>query len=351
MKASLVLVVLHVLNALVVLNANKTNTSSCSWTSGQTHFNQHGNMNILLISRDMFLKHSANYIWKLEMWKYDQSLQIYNNVASASSLQISDIESMHSENEIIRVLQSNFVTSSNESKSNFNTKLLIINTCTFTNKFPFKQATFRLLKNCKVVLMISTPSFNRSCNIENRVWIGNVVCDQLFWDNKQEDSPTSHPNHIVQLRQLFCPMLQSAIAGTHFDGKFVTSFPWHRHAFGVIEALLAQMGKVGDDAADEQVGRAVHNALNSPPHCCQLNLSTISWTVTSYFCFFSLLLFNNKYYFFACYLLIENTYGAMQWQAMLMKVLLNWITSTTNEYYIHFVACSAIGALRLHGIR
>ncbi|ETO00790.1 hypothetical protein RFI_36650 [Reticulomyxa filosa] len=246
MKSSLVLVVLHVLNGLVVLNANKTNTSSCSWASGQTHFNQHGNMNILLISRDMFLKHSANYIWKLEMWKYDQSLQIYNNVASASSLQISDIESMPSENEIIRVLQSNFVTSSNQSKSNFNTKLLIINTCTFTNKFTFKQAAFRyiimigrikkkmimkkkkedywrvlivcivyvfyfkrvffkknknnrLLKNCKVVLMISTPSFNRSCNIENRVWIGNVVCDGTTNKKTATNITCSHDRFIFKV--------------------------------------------------------------------------------------------------------------------------------------------------------
>ncbi|ETN97174.1 hypothetical protein RFI_40356 [Reticulomyxa filosa] len=220
MKSSLVLMVLHVLSAFVVLlNANKTNTRSCSWTSGQTYFNQHGRTNILLVSCDMSLKHSANYMWKLKTWKYDQGPQMCNNVASKSSLQISNIESIQSENEIVRVLQSNFVNNPNQSKNNIqvhnndrtNKKKMVMK----KNKreiidfvycvcilFFKKNKNNRLLKICKVELMTSTPPSNRCCNSEYRVWIGDSVCDQLFWSQRGNKQEANH-QYYLQPRQIY----------------------------------------------------------------------------------------------------------------------------------------------------
>ncbi|ETN98738.1 hypothetical protein RFI_38749 [Reticulomyxa filosa] len=329
MELSLVLVILHVLSAFVVLlNANKANASSCSWTSGQTHFKQHGRTNILLVSCDMLIKHSTNYMCKLKMLKYDQDLQICNNVASKSSLQISNIESMQSENEIIRVLQNNFVHNNDRTnKKKYHEKKGSI---TYIKRYEVDSIDCVLLKICKVELMISTPSSNRSCNSEYRVWTGDSVCDRQFWSqhvatNKKQTTNTicsydrfifnvllskTYPKHNftsksycatlptilsnavmlspftsfflfkkqankqankIRLCEYKVPLLNgkkndilgmivqpAAIAGANFDEKFVICFPWQRYAFCVIEALLAQMGKMGYNASDEQVGRGTH---------------------------------------------------------------------------------------------
>ncbi|ETO20812.1 hypothetical protein RFI_16405 [Reticulomyxa filosa] len=150
MKSSLVL--MHVINAFVLLNASKINTSDCSGTNGQTHFSQHSDMNILLTSCDTLLKQSANYMWKLKMWKCEQCLQIYNNVVNASSVQISNNESISLENEIVRVLQSNFVTNQKQSKNSLYKKILSMNKLLSissisptTYKWTFKEATLRYI--------------------------------------------------------------------------------------------------------------------------------------------------------------------------------------------------------------
>ncbi|ETO12097.1 hypothetical protein RFI_25279, partial [Reticulomyxa filosa] len=196
----------------------------------------------------------------------------------------------------------------------------------------------RLLKKCKVELMISTQSSNRSINSDDRVWIGDLACDQLFWAQRRNAKKSSHKYYLrsryiyfrciaVQSKRApmqtlsktkfkfksYCPtshaivqccnivrlrdvvakwkmkgqcilgmiVQPAAIAGTNFDGKFVISFPWHRHAFGVIEALLAQMGKMGYNAADEQVGRDTcshqsnyfwNNELNSPSNLLSIEV-------------------------------------------------------------------------------
>ncbi|ETN97314.1 hypothetical protein RFI_40217 [Reticulomyxa filosa] len=106
MKALLVLMVLHVSNAFVVLSsASEMNTSNCSWTNSQRYFTQHINMNILALSRNMLL----NHLWKFETLAYGQFLQLCNNIASASSLQISNNELMQSTNDIIRLALQNVI--------------------------------------------------------------------------------------------------------------------------------------------------------------------------------------------------------------------------------------------------
>ncbi|ETO02164.1 hypothetical protein RFI_35273, partial [Reticulomyxa filosa] len=95
MKVSLVLVTLHVLNVFAMtLN---TSESSTSVTNKQKHFNQHINMNVMATSRDKLL----NNMWKLETLTHEQCLKLCNNMASASSLQISNNELMQSTNKII----------------------------------------------------------------------------------------------------------------------------------------------------------------------------------------------------------------------------------------------------------
>ncbi|ETO06413.1 hypothetical protein RFI_30983 [Reticulomyxa filosa] len=125
MKSSLVLVVLHVLNVFVVmLNKSETNTSG---TNRQKHFNRYINMDILTTSCDMLFNRSINNVWKLEMWNCEQSLQLYNNMASVSSLQISKNESMQSTNQIIRIFQSTPSANIKQSKKNRHSKTSTIN--------------------------------------------------------------------------------------------------------------------------------------------------------------------------------------------------------------------------------
>ncbi|ETO31039.1 hypothetical protein RFI_06081 [Reticulomyxa filosa] len=122
MKALLVLVAMHVLNVFIVtLHTSERNTSNCSWTNTQKHFNQYNNMNILAMPCDMLL----NHLWKLEKWEFEQSLPLSNNITSTSSLQISNNELIQSTN-IIRIFQSTLFADSNQFKKNWHSKTLII---------------------------------------------------------------------------------------------------------------------------------------------------------------------------------------------------------------------------------
>ncbi|ETO12099.1 hypothetical protein RFI_25277 [Reticulomyxa filosa] len=142
MKSSLVLVVLH------VSSASEINTSNCSWANRQKRFTQHSNISILAISRDMLL----NHLWKLETWKCEQYLQFYNNMTSASALQIFNNESMQSTNKIIRIFQSALSANIKHFKKNLESKtstmniLISISTIQLTTcKLTFTSATFRYI--------------------------------------------------------------------------------------------------------------------------------------------------------------------------------------------------------------
>ncbi|ETO01324.1 hypothetical protein RFI_36116, partial [Reticulomyxa filosa] len=113
MKSLLLLVAMHALNAFVV-----SNTRNCSETNGQVHSNQHSNTNILIISCDTLLNQPANYVWKCE-----QYLKFYNDMAYASTVQIFNNESVLLKIEIIRIFQSALVTNPNH----LQTKMLAIN--------------------------------------------------------------------------------------------------------------------------------------------------------------------------------------------------------------------------------
>ncbi|ETN98077.1 hypothetical protein RFI_39445 [Reticulomyxa filosa] len=78
----------------------------------------------------------------------------------------------------------------------------------------------------------------------------------------------------------------AAIAGANFDKKFVISFPWRRYAFCVIEALLAQMWKMGYNAADEQVGRAGDNEFNHQFHLLSIEAINNIIDIDKLFLFF-----------------------------------------------------------------
>ncbi|ETO07535.1 hypothetical protein RFI_29857 [Reticulomyxa filosa] len=352
MKALLVLMVLHVSNVFVVLsNASERNTSNCSWTNRKKHFTQHSNMNILSISRDMLL----NHLWKLETWKCEQSLQLYNNMSSASSLQISNNELMQPTNDSIRICQSTLVVDPKQSKKNWHSKAstisVFISTLTIRQtsyKRTFTAATSRyitvtkrlngkknemilkknsVLKNGKMESMISTQLSKRRCSGQERASIVDVVNDQLFrvqhWCKREfnrqhylqpqqiyffQSRCTMHasikyklaqgpirPKHVAHNFAAILSIVQccncyfevslikgqrilgiivqpAAIAGTNCDGKHVVIISWHKHVFDVIDALLAQMRKVGDNAADEQVGRGAYPLVQIALYCQSLDL-------------------------------------------------------------------------------
>ncbi|ETO12047.1 hypothetical protein RFI_25329, partial [Reticulomyxa filosa] len=228
MKALLVLVVLHVSNVFVVtLNTNESNTSKCSWTNTQTHFNQHNNMNILAVSRDMLF----NHLWKLEKWKFEQSLQLSNNMTSTSSFQISNNELMQPTNKIIR---STLFTNPKQSKKNWHSKTSTINVFISISiiqltihKLTFTAATFRyiamierlngkkkwslkkkgrltILKNSKMEAMINTLLSKRACSSQERVSIANVGCDQLFLVQCSHKHKSNYQYYLQPL-QIFFP--------------------------------------------------------------------------------------------------------------------------------------------------
>ncbi|ETO11872.1 hypothetical protein RFI_25505 [Reticulomyxa filosa] len=224
MKALLVLVVLHVSNVFVVtLNTNESNTSKCSWTNTQTHFNQHNNMNILAVSRDMLF----NHLWKLEKWKFEQSLQLSNNMISASSFQISNNELMQSTNTIIRIFQSTLFANPKQSKKNWHSKTSTINVFISISiiQLTFTAATFRyiamieklngkkkwslkkkgsILKNNKMEAMINTLLSKRACSSQEQVSITDVDCDQLFLVQRSNKHKSNY-QHYLQLLQIFFP--------------------------------------------------------------------------------------------------------------------------------------------------
>ncbi|ETN99310.1 hypothetical protein RFI_38171, partial [Reticulomyxa filosa] len=179
MKSLLVLVVLHVLNVFaVVLNASERNTSNCSWTNKQKYFNQHININIMAISSDRLL----NQMWKSETLTCEQCLQLYNNTASASSLQISNNKSMQSTNKIIRIFQSTLSANTKQSKKNLPSKTstmsVFIPISTIqqtTHKYTFTAATFRndFFKKTKITAMAKW----KSCNSIERVSIVKNGCE------------------------------------------------------------------------------------------------------------------------------------------------------------------------------
>ncbi|ETO35418.1 hypothetical protein RFI_01645 [Reticulomyxa filosa] len=167
-----------------------------------------------MISYTLF-NHPVNY-----MLKFGQYLT-FCNMARVPSAQISIKESIQSKNNIIRVFQSTFVKQSRNSlctKTSAMNKFQSTSSITQTTyKLKIKAATFRYItlmerlnerkmvmmycvyhgfylekictkknKNNNVLrngiseVMISKPLFNTACNIQKRVWIGDIVCDQLL---------------------------------------------------------------------------------------------------------------------------------------------------------------------------
>ncbi|ETO32270.1 hypothetical protein RFI_04844, partial [Reticulomyxa filosa] len=196
MKSSLVLVAVLVLNAFVVML--KTNTSNSSKTNGQTHFNEHINMDTMIISRYTLLDQSANY-----MWKCGQYLAFYNNMASAYSVQIFSKEYMISKNNIIRIVQSTFIANANSTrivctKTSSMNKFQSTSSILTTHKLKSKS-TFSVLRNNKAEVMINTPLSNTASNSQKRVWIGYFVCDQLFRVQRRYKQECNQPHYLEDL--------------------------------------------------------------------------------------------------------------------------------------------------------
>ncbi|ETO23169.1 hypothetical protein RFI_14016 [Reticulomyxa filosa] len=105
----IVLMALHVLHAIVVVSNVNTSSSSGNVAKGQIYLKNH-NMVILMTSWDMLSNQYFNNVWKLKKWKFVQYTNIYSNITTISVVQISNNESMHSENERIRAVQENSYT-------------------------------------------------------------------------------------------------------------------------------------------------------------------------------------------------------------------------------------------------
>ncbi|ETO04334.1 hypothetical protein RFI_33064 [Reticulomyxa filosa] len=113
----IVLIVLHVLNAIVMVsNVNKSNSSG-DLTNGQIYLKNH-NMVILMTSCGMLINQYFNNVMKPKKWKCVQCVKVYNNITTISVVQISNKEPMHLKNERIRLLQSTSMINTIQSKKN-----------------------------------------------------------------------------------------------------------------------------------------------------------------------------------------------------------------------------------------
>ncbi|ETO07929.1 hypothetical protein RFI_29462 [Reticulomyxa filosa] len=174
---------MHALNAFVVRsNSNNMKTRNCRETNGQVHFNQHSNINIWIISCDQLLNRSANYVWKCE-----QCLQFYNDMACSSAVQIVNNESLILNIEIIRILRCSLVTNLNHSKKILHTKTLSMNIFISTPhisstiyKLTHKAVTLRFFKN-KINSVLTNGKVeemllsNRACNSQEQVCLRSIV--------------------------------------------------------------------------------------------------------------------------------------------------------------------------------
>ncbi|ETO00163.1 hypothetical protein RFI_37296 [Reticulomyxa filosa] len=154
-------------------NANNRNTRNCSETNGQVHSNQHSNTNILIISCDTLLNQPANYVWKCE-----QYLKFYNDIAYTSTVQIFNNESVLLKIEIIRIFQSALVTNPNHSQAKMLSMNMIISTSCISStiyKLTRKAVTLSILTTGEVEEMICTSLSNKACNNQERVCLRSIV--------------------------------------------------------------------------------------------------------------------------------------------------------------------------------
>ncbi|ETN99227.1 hypothetical protein RFI_38254, partial [Reticulomyxa filosa] len=142
----IVLIVLHVLNAIVMVsNVNKSNSSG-DLTNGQIYLKNH-NMVILMTSCDMSINQYFNNVVKPKKWKCVQCVKVYNNITTISVVQISNKESMHLENERISLLQSKSMINTMQSNKNSYVKATTTNIfkSTLSISSTSNESTFKTL--------------------------------------------------------------------------------------------------------------------------------------------------------------------------------------------------------------
>ncbi|ETO14576.1 hypothetical protein RFI_22792 [Reticulomyxa filosa] len=276
---------MHELNAfVVVLSANDMNTRNCSKTNGQVHLNQHININILIMSCDTLLN----------VWRCDQCLQFYNDMAYESTLQICTNGLVLLKIEIIRILQSTIATNSNQSKKILQTKTSPMNMLLFTSCISLtfcKAATLRILINGEVEEMASMLPLNRGCNNQEQVCLQSI---DPFTTSLPTDTLTTNAvqSNIDQMSNFagyfecivqycncdyavpllngkwtsdtYVDTLSSCIAGTNGDRKFVVAL--HRPKNIVFSDRVA--ASVNDDTGIQRIrrltGRGAHHLLCKP---------------------------------------------------------------------------------------
>ncbi|ETO04792.1 hypothetical protein RFI_32605, partial [Reticulomyxa filosa] len=146
----IVLMVLYVLNTVVVAsNVNTRNSNG----NGQTHLKNH-NMVILMISWGILINQYFNDVGKPKKWKCTQCAKVYN-ITTIPVVQISNKESMHLENERIRLLQSNSMINTMQPKKNSYTKMMATNMSKSTLSISLAAygSTFKLLM-CRYITVM-----------------------------------------------------------------------------------------------------------------------------------------------------------------------------------------------------
>ncbi|ETO00997.1 hypothetical protein RFI_36443 [Reticulomyxa filosa] len=109
MKFSLILVAMHVLNALLVVSSANTSNSSKNLTKEQTYSNHHNNMDMLATPLNKLISYYISYVRMSKTLKCAQYSQSYK-LAILSFVGIFNEGSMVLENEIIRFPPSTLLT-------------------------------------------------------------------------------------------------------------------------------------------------------------------------------------------------------------------------------------------------
>ncbi|ETO12017.1 hypothetical protein RFI_25359 [Reticulomyxa filosa] len=138
----IVLMALHVLNAIVMVSNVDKGNSSEDVTNRQIYLKNH-NMAILMTLCGMLINQHFNDVVKSEKWKCVQCVKVYNNITAVSVVQISNNEWMHLENERIRLPQINSMINKTQSKKNSHTKAPVAPTL-IVSSTPY-ESTFKVL--------------------------------------------------------------------------------------------------------------------------------------------------------------------------------------------------------------
>ncbi|ETO14451.1 hypothetical protein RFI_22916 [Reticulomyxa filosa] len=178
MKSALILVAMHVLNALLVVSSANTVNSNKNATNAQTYSNHYNNMCTLSSSSNTQVSYYLDYMSISKTWKCVQCPQNYK-LTILSSVEIFNKGSMVLENESIRFPPSMMLANTKHCKIKMTAMNILRSTSGASPNFfklTFKTMSHRLneKKNIiikKICIQKKKYTQNKNCTLEKRKYV------------------------------------------------------------------------------------------------------------------------------------------------------------------------------------